>query len=713
MAAQMGHRTIRPARRARRAARALGERLLGVYNQASALQTSGQFAKARRLFAQILDQQPDCAPVLYNLGRMAFDEHHPRRAVPLLEQAVAIAPESAPCHGTLAAALLLAGNRKRAKAEFDRALQLDPECVEALFVFARALRAKGELNQAIGYLEKLLRLQPGHTWARNNLGNCYLALSRFEQAETCFEQTIQQQPQAIHGYANLGNLHRRQGHWDKAEAYLRRALAIAPRNPVLWANLTFVLQGAHRFVEALETGRRAVSFGPDTALAHIALGSIYGQLGQPDETLRCAARAYDAEPENSEAEQHLLFIRHYCPDVSPRELAEGHRRWASRHAPSPDDPPRHANPPDPERRLRIGYVSGDFQEHPVAFFLAPVLEAHNRERIEVACYSSAAEDHWTERLRRQASLWRRTEGLDDAALERLIRDDGIDILVDLSGHTEGSRLPVFGRKPAPVQASWLAYFNTTGVAAVDYLIVDSYLAPPGEDAPFIEQPLRLDGCYLTYQIPSFAPPVSPPPGLRRGFTTYGCFNALPKIGRRVLSIWGEILRRDSTARLVLKNKIFADAACGLLYRGYLRESGLPQERIELLGPSPHEEMFQAWSQVDVALDPFPYNGGTTTCEALAAGVPVIALRGDRFVSRVSTTILSNAGLPELVAATEGEYVEKAVALGRSPELVAALRHNLRAALARSTLCDTAGFTRKLENAYREIWRRWCDRQTGA
>jgi predicted O-linked N-acetylglucosamine transferase (SPINDLY family) len=355
----------------------------------------------------------------------------------------------------------------------------------------------------------------------------------------------------------------------------------------------------------------------------------------------------------------------------------------------------------------VGYVSGDFRQHPIAYFVAPVLAAQDRGQIETVCYAGGKADAWTERIRGHASLWRETDGLGDAELAELIERDQIDILVDLAGHTAGNRLLTFARKPAPVQVSWLGYSSTTGMQAMDYLLADSLVAPQEEAAPFVEQALRLPGCFLAYEIPGDAPPVALAPCVERGFITYACCNALSKVGLHVVSVWSEILRRVPTARLVMKNATFDDPASRKFYARQFESCGVRRERVDLLGHSPHRELLAHYAQVDIALDPFPYNGATTTCEALAMGVPVVTLLGNRFISRVGSSILHNAGLPDLVTQSRNEYVEKAIALGQNSSLLAEMRATMRARLAASTLCDTVGFTRRLESAYRDIWRRWC------
>jgi predicted O-linked N-acetylglucosamine transferase (SPINDLY family) len=297
-------------------------------------------------------------------------------------------------------------------------------------------------------------------------------------------------------------------------------------------------------------------------------------------------------------------------------------------------------------------------------------------------------------------------GLSDSELCETILDDQVDILVDLAGHTAGNRLLTFARRAAPVQMSWLGYFNTTGMTAMDYLVVDEVVAPAGEDAPFVEEPLRLRGCYLCYEGPNYAPDVAPPPSLSRPEITFGCFNAQSKITSDVIGVWSRILKETPQSRLILKNPVLNDEGCRQLVREEFVACGLPAERLVLSGSSPHRELLASYADVDIALDPFPYNGGTTTCEALWMGVPVVTLAGDRFVSRVGTTILRHAECSDWVTADVDGYVRTAVSLAADRTRLAEIRVSLRNQVRQSPLGDTTGFTRSWEDALRMVWRRW-------
>lgn len=672
---------------------------------------AGQSEQAKQLYIHILEQQPGCAPALYNLAAIARESGDLELALGLSARALASCPERPEFHAGYALDLEAAGQRDRAVSEYQTALRLDATCVDALYNYGNTLKAQGSFSEAISCFQKALAGKPDHSFARNNLGNAYLASGRLDEAAACFEKGLAEHPDSFMALLNMASVLRQQCDLARAETLLRRAIQLHPDKPIASSNLGDLLLGANRLGEAIECLEPAARHAPGLGELHINLGRAYAAQGRFDEALRCYKWALAVQPQSAKGHAVILFMFHYSPEFDPQTLAAEHRAWAERHA-DPLFPPwkRHTNLPDPERRLRVGYVSSDLREHPVGYFMAAGLAAGDAKQIEVVCYASGKADSWTERIRPRTSLWRITDGLGDAELAGVIEQDQIDILVDLSGYTAGNRLLVFARKPAPVQVSWLGYFNTTGMQAMDYLIVDEHLAPLDEQAPFVEEPLRIPGCYLTYEIPADAPPVAAAPCLDRGFVTYGSFNNPYKIGLHVVSVWCEILLRNTSARLLMKNHAFADEGSRKLYQDHFESCGIGLERVDLLGPSTHQQVLPFYSEVDIALDPFPYNGGTTTCEALAMGVPVITMRGDRFVSRVGSTILYNAGLGDLVTHSLAEYVEKAVELGRNPALLAGMRDNMRARLAASTLCDTAGFTRRLESAYRDIWRRWCAAQ---
>jgi predicted O-linked N-acetylglucosamine transferase (SPINDLY family) len=359
-----------------------------------------------------------------------------------------------------------------------------------------------------------------------------------------------------------------------------------------------------------------------------------------------------------------------------------------------------------ERQLRVGYVSPDFRDHPVARFLQPVVEYRDRERFEVVCYSSTTKtDEVTARWRGWADHWRDIAALNDEQLAQLVRQDHVDVLVDLAGHTGGGRLTAFARKPAPVQITYLGYPNTSGLKSMDYRITDAHADPVGvAEALHTERLLRIDGCFLAYAILDELPPIS---ARDPGPVTFGSFNNLAKVSPTTVRLWGKILAAEPASRMIIKATSLGDPPTRELATRRFASLGLPMERVELMGPArTQEEHLRTYARIDVALDTFPYNGTTTICEALAMGVPVVSLHGSHHASRVGLSILNAAGFREWATGDRENFVQAACGLAHQSSDG---RTNLRERLRTSTLCDGRGIARKIESAYRSAWKTWCDR----
>jgi predicted O-linked N-acetylglucosamine transferase (SPINDLY family) len=374
-------------------------------------------------------------------------------------------------------------------------------------------------------------------------------------------------------------------------------------------------------------------------------------------------------------------------------------------------PPVFGNTRDRQRVLRVGYVSPDFREHSVAHFTRKLIGSHNREKVEVTCYADVMKpDGFTREFEAQADHWLSLVGMDDEAVAERIRQDGIDILVDLAGHTSDNRLLVFARRPAPVQVTWLGYPNTTGMRAMDYRLTDAVADPPGEaDKTHTEKLIRLEHGFLCYQTDEPVPEVAPPPCLQQGHVTFGSFNTTKKVTADVIRVWSQILKAVPGARLLLKSESLQDEAARARLRKAFGERGVAEDRLELHGGFPgRDEHMGLYSTVDVGLDPFPYNGTTTTCEALWMGLPVVCLRGDRHAGRVGASIMHRIGLDELVAGSKDDYAALAQALAADTGRLAELRSGMRARMRASPLMDVRLFAETLESAYRQMWITWCD-----
>ena len=471
-------------------------------------------------------------------------------------------------------------------------------------------------------------------------------------------------------------------------------------------NLGVSLQRQGRSTLAIALMRRAALLMPGAVEPFVNLGTALADQGQFDAANEAYLHALELKPDATPVASNRLFCMHFDPRVSPEQLFAEHLDYARRFAATPATR-RFATSRDPERRLRIGYVSPDLRWHPVAYFLGPVLEHHDRDRFELHCYSDAeVPDMQTTRLRGFVEHFVETFGWTDARFAEQVESDQIDILVDLAGHTARNRLGAFGRRLAPVQVSWIGYFDTTGLAAMDYRLADAYSVTPEAERFWVERVVRLPRSANCFWHPP-APDPAPAPCLQRGAITFGCFNNPAKISRQVVATFARILHEVPDSRLILKYGGFADPGLRLKYEGWFASEGIPLDRLEIQGHSGLTAFLRAFSQIDIALDPFPYSGETTALHTLWMGVPLVALEGSTLVQRLASRVLRVIGLDEWVAQSVDEYVATARSLASDPERLARLRHELRPRFEASPLGDHAGFTRELEVALREMWRAYC------
>ena len=638
---------------------------------------AGRLAEAETIYRQILAAEPHHSDALHLLGVIAHQLDRHELAVEMIRQAIGIDPVHPAYHDNLGSALRALGRLDEAIACSHRALALRPDDPETYSNLGNALREQGRVDEAIAAYRRALELRPDYAAAQNNLG---LAL-------------------------------RDRGDLAGAIAAYRQALQLQPSYPDALNNLGVALHGQGEFDAAIASYQHALRLQPDCAEAHTNLGVTLHHRGEFAAAIAAYRRALECQPDDAQAHCNLLLILHYPDDLDPAAIFAEHCRWDEAHArPLAPGLAAHANLPDPERRLRVGYVSPDFREHAVASFFENLLAAHDRDRVEVFCYDDVrAEDAVTLRLQKHAACWRKIRGVSDAQVAELIREDRIDILVDLAGHTSRHRLLVFARQPAPVQVTYLGYCDTTGMKAMDYRLTDALADPPGATEHLhSEQLIRLPASAWCFRPPADAPPVNALPLHRAGHLTFGCFNGLPKLNPATLILWSRILLAVPGSRLLLKNVGLREPSVQSRIRGVLEHAGIAAERITLLGPAPNiAEHLAAYGRVDIALDTFPYHGTTTTCEALWMGVPVVTLAGPTHESRVGVSLLTNAGLPELIARDRDEYSRLAVQLAADVTRLADLRATLRARLAASPLLDAPRFARNVEAAYRAMWRQWC------
>jgi protein O-GlcNAc transferase len=670
------------------------------------LKERGELNEAIASYRRALAIKPDYVEAHNNLGNALRDGGKLDEASQSYRRAIAIRADFADAHSNLGNVLADRNELDSALESYRRALALNPDFTDAHRNLGDALRKLGRLDEATASYARALTLNPNFAEAHNNLGVTLKDRGKFPEAIASLRQALAIKPNYLEAHNNLGNVFRDQGAFDEAAASYRRALAIEPDYVEALNNLGTALGDQARFDEAIESFARVLALKPDFAEAHNNLANVLKHQGRLEEALESYERVVALRPDFAGAHSNLLLTQHYSDRISSAELFAAARRFGDKFACRSAEA-SFPNDRSPGRRLRIGYVSGDFQQHPVGFLLARVLEAHDHKGFEIFCYANSANvDDVTERLKRAADHWRGIVGLSDADCAAMIQRDRIDILIDLSGHSAKNRLPMFALRPAPVQASWLGYFGTTGLPGMDYSLMDSAAAPPGDERWFTEAIVRLPYGRFCYAPPDYAPDPVDPPLLKRGYVTFGSFNNVAKIGAGVVNLWAEVLRATPNSRLLLKWKSFDNEQTRGRLASALRAAGVAPERFELRGFSPHREMLAQYGDIDVALDPFPFGGGLTSCEALWMGVPVTTMPGDRPASRQTVGFLDLLGLGDCAARSPTEYVRCARALAADPERLRTLRHSLRSRMTKSPLCDGALFTPTLEAAFRALWNRW-------
>ncbi|TKC81483.1 tetratricopeptide repeat protein [Trinickia terrae] len=643
-------------------------------NLGNCLRQLGQLALAEDAYRRVLDVRPDYASALTNLGTLVQAQGRLDDAIALLREAVRAEPGAAAHLVNLGVAL---GERRQfaeAAAMLERALVIDANAPEAAYNLGNVLQALGRHGDAAAQYSAALSIRPDHADAHNNLGNALKELGEYAAAAEAFDAAIRLRPGFVAAYNNAGNLFRTLGRMDEAEACYRRALAADPAHSVSWSNLGNVLKDTGSLDDAIDCYRRALLHDPANLVAHSNLAYAL--------TFQC---------ENGRA------IRDEC------------LHFAERHeSPFRSAQPHYANDRMPSRRLRIGYVSADFRDHCQTLFTTPLLKHHDHANYEIFCYSSVARpDDFTRRLAAYADVWRDVRDLDDDALAQRIRDDRIDVLVDLTMHMANGRPLLFARRPAPVQVAWLAYPGTTGSGAIGYRLTDPWLDPlnePHVDDQYSERSVRLPDSFWCYDPLTQTPAVNALPVLETGRFTFGCLNNACKLTEHTLRIWARVLAVAGEARLVL---MAAPGTARERLTARLAAYGVAPERLSFVAFRPRAGYLETYHEIDLALDTFPYNGHTTSLDAFWMGVPVVTRVGGTAVGRGGLSQLANLGLTELAAQTDDDYVRIAVQLANDLPRLAALRAGLRSRMEHSPLMDGARFARGIEGAFRQMWREWC------
>ncbi len=606
------------------------------------------------------------------------------------------------------------GEWQPALAKYEAAVVIAPTFVRTHLNRGNALLAMGDVASAHSAYARALTCDPGHVGAHFNLGNALVAAGRLDEALRCYEEAGRLDPRFADACVAAGCVLEDLGRFPEAIASFRQALALAPDYAQVHSNLGNALKSAGRFDEAVLSQRRALELDPLLTQAHNNLGNALKDLGQLGPAEASYRQAVALDPGHVDALSNLLFLHNYTSSHPPGQLLAEARSFGEIVA-------RRAQPfrawrcaPEPDRVLRVGLVSGDLRDHPVGYFLESVVAAlagMPGSRLQITAYPTArCGDATGARIRANCHAWHPATGLSDAALARQIHDDAIDILIDLSGHTAHNRLAAFAWKPSPIQVTWLGYFATTGVAAIDYLIADPLTLPETQAERFTERIWRLPETRLCFTPPQPSPEVGELPAASAGVLTFACFNNLSKVNESVVALWARVLDAVPASRLLLKAPQLQDAQVRATLVASFAGRGIGADRLVLEGLSSRFEYLSRYREADIALDPFPFPGGTTTVEALWMGVPVLTLAGDSFLERQGIGLLTNTGLPGWVARDSDHYVELAATHAADCAGLAALRKRLRPQLLASPLMDAPRFAGHLDGALRAMWQQWCRSQ---
>lgn len=537
------------------------------------------------------------------------------------------------------------------------------------------------------------------------LGYVLLNQRKLEDAETVLRRSTKLNPGLLEGYVNLAALYRLTERWRLCITASKLALKIQPKHVESLLNLAEGQKETRQYALSVQNFLLALSLDKDSIEARKGLASNYVSLGETSVCLPMFRKILELDPELWPLKSYMLFAMQYEPTLSNQEVLDEHLAYG-KVTREKIGPPHTAfsNGDSTGRRLILGYISSDFKEHVVMRFVEEVLAAHDRDRFKIVLIStSQKEDRNTSRIRDYGEDWINISEMDDARAAALVREQQIDILVDLAGHSGVSRLPLLARRLAPVQMLWCGYSGTSGIDTMDYIVVDDVLAPPGERTYFSEVPLRLPASYVCFTPRTTLEP-GPPPFERNKFITFGCMNNPSKINKYVVGWWAQILNIVPDSVLLMRYALFIDPLVRERIAKMFRECGIPDNRYQMLEGK--TEFMSVYQDVDIALDTFPYNGTTTTCEALWMGVPVITLRGDRFVSRVGASLLTYTGLNDLITESPQQYMELAVQLARDPKQVGELRRQLRRHLPNTPVFDPKSFVRGLEARYVDAFNKW-------
>ncbi|MDG4474792.1 tetratricopeptide repeat protein [Thiovibrio frasassiensis] len=678
------------------------------YNLGNAFKDLGRFNEALPCYGQALRLKPDYIEALNNLGIIFHSQGKFDEAIAAYHEALQLKPDHADALYNLANTLYSQGRTQESLLSAQKALAAKEDSPEVYTLLGYIFHKQKKWEAAVKCFQHALHLSPTTAIHYSNLALAFQEQGKLDEAVACYQKAIELDPDSAIVYNNLGNLLNKQDRLLDAESCLRQALKLMPDCAEMHGNLGGILRSQGRFTEAEASLRMALDIMPDYASAYNNLANTLMAQGYLAEAEANFRRALELKPDFIEAHSSLLFALNYHPDKSGEAIFETYQEYDKLFGfPHRNKWQRHTNSRVVNRRLKVGYVSPDFRHHSARHVLEPLLAHRDKKVLEVYAYAELSrEDTKTALYKGYVDHWIPTAGLTDDALAEHIRADAIDILVDLAGQTTNNRLGVFARKPAPISVSWIGCGYTTGLTAIDYYLTDRAMAPAGSEKFFSETPWRLTTPGFTYRPAEGMGSVNPLPAIARGHVTFGTLTRAIRINHRTIRVWSEILKQVANSRLVIDSSNFKDTALQTALAKKFAAHGISRERLEIGFHSPPWDVLRG---MDIMLDCFPHNSGTTLVESLYMGVPFVTLAGRPSVGRLGSAVLEGVDHPEWIARTEDEYVKIAVALASDLPQLAALRIVLRKELETGPLMDEPSFARKLESAYREMFAKWCEK----
>lgn len=674
----------------------------------------GDLSGAIAAYERALAAEPTYDVARHHLAHALYAAGRGQEALANLDELVRRAPTIADAQRMRIVLIAELGDPAAAIAAAETARARLPDDAEVQLAHGIALRLAGRFTEALQLQESIINgnLANAAAWAEK--GAVLHAMGKLEAALDAFDEALEHNDRLVYALNGIGLVELELDMRDAALAAFEQALAVEPGNLDSLTYRAMALEALGRYGEALDGYAAVLDRRPDNAVVWNNIGKIRREMGLVDEATAAFRRALAIDPSHSRIHSNLLLTLLYDPAQSLDDLAREHAAWGERFGHPAEQFTAWPNNRDPDRPLKIGLVAAEFGRHALSGWLLAALDAIHHAGFSVVCYSNRSlEDALTERFKSLSNDWRRIVGMSDMALAEQIRVDEIDILVDISGHTAFGRLTCCALRPAPVQTSWLGYPFTTGLPAIDYCLMDSVAVRAGEERHFVEEVVRLPTGRVCYVPPEQAPDVPAPPCTRQGWITFGSFNHLAKLTPEVLETWCRLLHRLPTARLVLKASAFGSPAVSERVRSAICDTGITSGRLELRGPSDQLSLLAEYGDLDIALDPFPFSGGVTSCEALWMGLPVVTLALDQPVSRQTQGLVQAVGRPEWVASDIDGYLDIAQRLANDPDGLASMRAEQRRRMQASALCDTRRFGDSLAETFRAMWRRFVTTSPGS